>query len=113
MKSKILIFIIFFLSAYSCKSTKMTKVFKCNDTVCLERYMGEPNKIIDNDELGKIWEYLDDNGGYSKFYIDNKNKIYDYETSYVIKRASSATIWTIVGGVLVGSFVIGYTAGGG
>ena len=112
MKFKILTFIIFLLSTYSCKSTKMTKVFKCNDTECLERYMGEPNKIIDNDKLGEIWEYLDNNGGYSKFYIDNKNKIYDFETSYVIKRASSATIWTITGGVLIGALVLGLTVGG-
>jgi len=91
----------------------MTKVFKCDDTECLKRYMGEPNKIIDNDKIGEIWEYLDNNGGFSKFYINNENKIYDSETSYVLKRASAATIWTIFGGAMIGAVVLGLTVGGG
>ena len=112
MKSKLLILIIALLSTLSCKSTKMTTVFKCDDIECLKKFMGEPTKITENNN-GEIWEYFDDRGGYSKFYIDNENRISDTETSYVTKRASSASIWVIFGGAVIGAFAIGLAQGGG
>ena len=112
MKSKLLILIIALLSTLSCKSTKMTTVFKCDDIECLKKFMGEPTKITENNN-GEIWEYFDDSGGYSKFYIDNQKKIYDTETSYVTKRASSATVYVIIGGAMIGALVLGLVVGGG
>ena len=110
MRPRILILIFALLSTYSCKTTKMTKVFKCDDVECLKIFMGEPTNITENNN-GKIWEYLDNNGGYSKFYIDNQNKIYDTETSYVKKRASSASIYVIAILGFAGALVLGLVAG--
>ena len=51
MKSKLLILIIALLSTLSCKSTKMTTVFKCDDIECLKKFMGEPTKITENNNI--------------------------------------------------------------
>tara|TARA_B100001250_G_C19355349_1_gene595189 strand:- start:48 stop:386 length:339 start_codon:yes stop_codon:yes gene_type:complete len=110
---KIFVLSIAFLTISSCVSTRIEKVFKCDDPECLVRLMGVPTKIIDNGENGEIWEYSESNGAYSKFYIDRKNKVYNYETSYVLKRLSSAAFYTVLGLLVIGGGVAGWIVGGG
>ena len=104
-----IIFVILFAFS-SCVSTSTTKAFRAKNVESLTKHMGEPTEIIDNGKLGVVWEYSEPNGAYSKFFINKKNKIYDSETSYVLKRLSSWLVVTIT--VVVGG-AVGYLAGGG
>ena len=94
MKNIINLLIVFLLVS-SCATTKIDKVFKCDNRDCIEKFMGLPSKISDNGESGKILEYSEPNGANSKFWIDSKNKVYDYETTYVINRLHRASVYTI------------------
>jgi len=40
-------------------------------------------------------EYSEPNGANSKFWIDNSNKFYDSEITYVLKRPHQATVYAI------------------
>jgi len=87
--------LIIFILVSSCASTRVDKAFRCKNKDCVEKWMGLPSKISDNGESGKILEYTETNGANSKFWIDSKNKVYDYETTYVINRLHRATVYTI------------------
>ena len=53
MKNIINLLIVFLLVS-SCATTKIDKVFKCDNRDCIEKFMGLPSKISDNGESGKI-----------------------------------------------------------
>ena len=93
MKNIINLLIVFLLVS-SCATTKIDKVFKCDNRDCIEKFMGPPSKISDNGESGKILEYSEPNGANSKFWVDNSNKVYDSETTYVLRRPHQATVYT-------------------
>ena len=104
LRNTIFIIFVILLTFSSCVSTSTTKAFRAKNVESLIKYMGEPTEIIDNGKLGVVWEYSEPNGAYSKFFINKKNKIYNSETSYVLKRLSTwliATI-TVVVGVAIG-----------